>query len=583
MKKDKKSRILILSILLVMVGTSFAHGSSSKNYSMIDKQGERSFEGQILFAPLYGTTTYLMDNTETINHTWSSSHTPGADAYWLGDGTIMRTIRVGNPPEGGAGGGVQKVEWDGTIDWDFRYNTNGDLSHHDIKVLPNGNVLMIAWETKTRAEAVAAGRNPNMISGNSFMPDHVIEVQPTGPSSGTIVWAWHVWDHLIQDYDSSKENYGVVADHPELIDINYGTFFMSTDDWLHTNSIDYNPQFNQILLSAHNFNEVWVIDHSTTTEEAASHSGGNSGKGGDLLYRWGNPQAYRRGTSIDQKLFGQHGTSWIKPGYPGAGDILIFNNGLNRPGGQYSSIDEIAPPVDANGSYYLAPGSAYGPEDITWTYTASPPTSFYDYYCSGADRLKDGDTLICDGVAGRFFEVTPDKTIVWQWTNTYPSPALNDVFKIDYIPPPEPPQPNNPDLDCRGNISWTDIKPGDTVQGTFQVENIGSPNSTLNWTIDTYPSWGTWSFTPKSGENLTPEAGPLTVQVSVITPDQQNTKFEGFIRVINKDNPNDFNLIPISLTTPLSDVMPQSIRRQFLSAQQSCYLGPLFHVLKEVT
>ncbi len=143
---------------------------------------------------------------------------------WLGDGTILRTIRVGvGPGGGGAGGGVQKVEWDGTVVWDFRYNTNGDLSHHDVKSLPNGNVLLIAWETKTRTEAIAAGRNPNYVSSNGFMPDHIIEVQPTGPTSGTIVWEWHVWDHLIQDYDSSKANYGVVGDHPELVDINYVT------------------------------------------------------------------------------------------------------------------------------------------------------------------------------------------------------------------------------------------------------------------------------------------------------------------------------------------------------------------------
>ncbi|HVQ00874.1 MAG TPA: aryl-sulfate sulfotransferase, partial [Candidatus Thermoplasmatota archaeon] len=439
MKHDEKFRAFILLISFLLIGTSFAPVLLSKDLSSTNEQRGRAINGQILFSPLYGTTTYLIDSTGAVNHTWSSSHTPGADAYWLGDGTIMRTIRVGSPPEGGAGGGVQKVEWDGTIDWDFRYNSNGDLSHHDIKVLPNGNVLMIAWETKTRAEAVAAGRNPNTITGNTFMPDHVIEVQPTGPSSGNIVWAWHVWDHLIQDYNASKQNYGVVGDHPELVDINFGTFFMSNNDWLHTNSIDYNESFDQIILSVHNFNEVWVIDHSTTTQEAAGHTGGTYGHGGDLLYRWGNPQAYDRGTSSDQMLFGQHGTSWIKSGCPGAGHILIFNNGLNRPGGQYSSVDEIVPPINADGSYNLESGSAYGPENLTWSYAATPPTSFYDYYCSGADRLKDGDTLICDGAAGRFFEVTQDKTLVWQWTNPYPSPSFNDVFKIDYLPPAQQP------------------------------------------------------------------------------------------------------------------------------------------------
>jgi hypothetical protein len=561
MKHSKKYYIVVFLLLSIMLGTSVSQVSSSKNLSLMNERGGRTISGQILFPPLYGTSTYLIDNTGNVNHTWTSSYTPGAAVYWLGNGTILRTIRVGFSSEGGAGGGVQKVTWDGTITWDYRYNTNGHLSHHDIKVLPNGNVIMIAWETKTRNEAIAAGRDPNHINGNTFLVDHIIEVKPTGPTSGDIVWEWHVWDHLIQDYDSSKANYGVVGDHPELVDINYGTFFMSTDDWLHVNSIDYNPQFDQIVLSAHNFNEIWVIDHSTTTEEAASHSGGNSGKGGDLLYRWGNPQAYRAGTSTDDKLFGQHDTTWIKPGLPGAGHILIFNNGVGRPGGQYSSVDEIAPPVDDQGNYYLEPGSAYGPENLTWRYTANPPSNFYAYYISGAERLKDGDTLICDGASGKFFEVTPDGTTVWQWTNPYPYPYMNDVFKIVYIPPPEPPQPpqnTTPDLNCQGNMSWANIKPGETVHGTFEVENIGDPNSTLNWTIDSYPKWGTWSFTPMSGTNLTPEQGMLTVQVYVTAPDQTNTQFQGYIRVVNTENSSDFNLIPIYLTTSLPVPQPQT-------------------------
>ena len=567
MKHHQGNHVIVFLTLLLMLTTSLSTVSSTST-SPMQQQGGRTIDGQILFSPLYGETTYLIENTGSINHTWPSSYTPGAATYWLGNGTILRTIRVGFSSHGGAGGGVQIMTWSGTVTWDFRYNTNGYLTHHDIKMLPNGDVIIIAWETKTKNQAIAAGRDPDNIPANTFMPDHVIEVQPTGPTSGDIVWEWHAWDHLIQDFDASKDNYGVVEDHPELIDINYGEFFMGDDDWLHTNSIDYNPQFDQIVLSVHNFNEIWVIDHSTTTEEAAGHTGGNSGKGGDLLYRWGNPDAYRAGTSSDQKLFGQHDTSWIKPGFPGAGHIIIFNNGIGRPGGQYSSIDEIAPPVDADGNYYLEPGSAYGPESLNWTYRANPPTSFYAYYISGAERLKDGDTLICDGVSGKFFEVTPDGTTVWQWINNYPYPSMNDVFKIVYIPPSEPPTqpPQNitPDLDCQGSMNWTDIKPGGTIHGSFQVENIGDPNSTLNWTVDTYPDWGTWSFTPQSGRNLTPEEGTISVQVYVTTPDQGNQEFQGYIRVINIDNTSDFNLIPVSLHTSLAALELQGQTRLVL-------------------
>jgi len=498
---------------------------------------------------MWGTTTYLIDNTGAANHTWSSNFFPGVAVLWLGDGTILRTIRVGvGPGTGGAGGGVQKVQWDGSVVWDYRYNTDGNLSHHDMKVLPNGNVLMIAWETKAYAEAVQAGRNPSHVPVSGFLSDHIIEVKPTGPTSGEIVWEWHVWDHLIQDYNSSKDNYGVVGDHPELIDVNYGMSFMTIADWLHTNSIDYNPEFDQILLSVHNFNEIWVIDHSTTTAEAAGHTGGDSGRGGDLLYRWGNPEAYRAGTASDQIFYGQHDASWIKPGYPGEGDILVFNNGVNRPGGSYSSVDEITPPVGDNGQYSYEPGSAYGPAEETWTYTAAPPTSFYANQISGAERLKEGDTLICDGTAGRFFEVTSEGTTVWDYTNPYPTPTTNGVFKIVYVSPEEQTGPN---LDCSGSLSWTRIQPGATVTGGFQVRNIGGNGTLLNWTINTSSiPWGTWSYTPQSGENLTPEDGPLTVQVSVVVPNETHADFEGYLRVENQQDPNDFDIIPVTLTTP---------------------------------
>jgi len=559
MRNTSLHRIIILTVTVVCFDVIFT--SLSVAHEM------PSMNGQILFAPMDSQTTYLIDSSGNVVHSWSSNYFPGEVVRWLGDDTILRTIKVGMSGSGGAGGGVQKMLWDGTVTWEYRYNTNGYLSHHDIFPLPNGNVLMIAWETKTRTEAIEVGRNPDTISGITFMPDHVIEVKPTGPTSGDIVWEWHVWDHLIQDYDSSKENYGVVADHPELIDINYGVIDPFLSDWLHTNSIDYNEQFDQILLSVHNFNEVWVIDHSTTLAEAAGHTGGHSGKGGDLLYRWGNPQAYRAGGASDDKFFGQHDATWIKAGCPGEGDILVFNNGLNRPAGMYSSVDEIVPPVDANGSYYLAPGSAYGPEDFTWSYAANPPTSFYSGLFSGAQRLSDGNTLICNGEAGRFFEVTPDGTTVWEYTNLLPNPAMNNVFKIVYLPPEEPPE--GPNVDCSGSLSWSNVRPGQKVNGSFQVQNIGLSHSMLNWTVD--PSsldWGTWSCIPTSGENLTPEDGSITVNVSVIAPNEKNSLFEGFLRVQNKNDPNDFEDIPVHLKTPYinADSFPflQHLFSQFL-------------------
>jgi hypothetical protein len=550
MKYYKKSQMGILFISLLFFGTCITPLSSSHVTQGVHiNESPSVLTGQILFAPMYSFTTYLIDYSGAKNHSWDSTFFPGEAVCWLGNGTILRTIKTGEFGMGGSGGGLQKVLWDGTIAWDFRYDSNGYLSHHDIAVLPNGNVLMLAWETKTSEDAIDSGRDPTTIVGDSMMPSHIIEVHQTGPTSGDIVWIWHTWDHLIQDFDPSKENYGVVDQHPELIDINYGGDLVKSD-WLHINSIDYNEAFDQILLSVRNFNEIWVIDHSTTTEQAAGHTGGHSGKGGDLLYRWGNPEAYQRGNKTDQKLFGQHDASWIAESCPGAGNILIFNNGVERPDGTYSTVDEITPPVDSQGIYSLEHGAAYEPENLQWSYMGNPPSSFYSNGISGAERLKDGDTLICNGVEGNFFEVTPDGTTVWEYLNPYPGPLANQVFKIVYIPPEEPSE-EEPNLDCNGSLSWSSIQPGQTVEGTFQVQNIGEAGSLLNWGINASSiSWGTWSFTPQSGENLTPESGLITVQVSVVAPNETNAEFTGYLRVENKDNPQDFDVIPVSLQTP---------------------------------
>ena len=300
--------------------------------------------------------------------------------------------------------------------------------------------MIIAWELKSRAEALAAGRAPSRVTAQGLWPDTIVEAQPTGPTTGAVVWEWHAWDHLIQDADATKANYGPVAGHPELIDLNF--FVGSNADWNHLNSVDYNAAFDQILLSSHAFSEIWVIDHSTTTQQAAGHTGGASGRGGDLLYRWGNPQAYRAGVASDRKLFLQHDAQWTQPGAPGDVAITIFNNGQGRPGGNYSSVEELRPPVDANGAYTFVPGAPFGPPGPVWTYAAPNPPDFYSMNIGGAQRLANGNTLICDGTHGTFFEVTSAGETVWKYVNPVvasgpldqgdpiPAGSGNQVFKV---------------------------------------------------------------------------------------------------------------------------------------------------------
>ncbi|MEE9440636.1 MAG: hypothetical protein V3V27_01765, partial [Candidatus Thermoplasmatota archaeon] len=121
-------------------------------------------------------------------------------------------------------------------------------------------------------------------------------------------------------------------------------------------------------------------------------------------------------------------------------------------------------------------------------------------------------------------------------------------------------QPEVPDLDCDGSLSWTEVTPEETVTGTFTVENIGDPLSLLDWEIESYPDWGTFTFDPDGGLDLTPEAGAVTVTVDVVAPEDPETEFEGEIVLVNSEDPDDICVIDVVLATPVSQ---QSLIFQF--------------------
>lgn len=372
-----------------------------------------AFSGYTLFAPMPYHDAYLINNEGRLVHSWPGTVRPSLGAYLCEDGKLLRTCNTNNLTfrAGGTGGRVELVDWDGGVAWTYDYSTDLHCQHHDATRLPSGNVLMIAWEWKTRQQAMAAGRNPQHLLQNSLWPDHLIEVDP---ATDSIVWEWHVWDHLVQAYDSAKPNYGVVRDHPELIDLNYvGDNPGGASDWNHSNSVTYNARLDQVMISVRAFSEIWVIDHSTTTGEARGHSGGRYGRGGDLLYRWGNPEVYGRGSTGGQALFGQHDCRWIEDSLPGGGHILVFNNGLGRTAPAYTTVDELDPPTDSNGFYAIGQDSTYGPDGMVWTYRGD----FYASIIGGCQRQPNGNTLVCQGTTGRFFEVTADTQLVWEYVS----------------------------------------------------------------------------------------------------------------------------------------------------------------------
>ena len=449
--------------------------------------------GYTLFSPIPSNTTYLIDHEGRELHQWSSpgEHRPALSAYLLPDGDLLRTANiaqtaVGNFSGGGTGGKVERIAWDGTLEWSWEYSSTLHISHHDIEPMPNGNLLMIAWEERSEEEALQAGRNPAIASDspggeNNVWPDHIIEVKPVGSDDAEIVWRWYAWDHLIQDFDETKDNYGVVADHPELLNINYvGATGNQAGraDWMHCNGLDYNSALDQIALSCRGMNEVYIIDHSTTTEEAAGHTGGNAGKGGDILYRWGNPQVYHKGLSSDQQFFAQHDVQWIEAGHPDEGGLIVFNNGVGRYPA-YSSVDIIHPPKD-NGTYVLEANGTFGPNLPSWTWDQGE--AMYSGAISGAQALANGNILVTHGTQGTLYEVNRAGDVVWEYIGPVghggsyvqgqPLPegnragtTANAIFKATHYPIDHPAFTNRTLLGMEYIEHWNDSCPEEEAWG----------------------------------------------------------------------------------------------------------------------
>lgn len=418
------------------------------------KLSAQPLEGFTLFTPSpptpFATTyTYLIDNNSTILNQWSHPSRCASIPYLMPDSTLFYPCLAPNSffEVAAAGGRILKYTWEGDVLWDFTWSSMDFIQHHDIEPLPNGNILILSNERKTMQDAIDRGRIE--INGEIW-PDMIVEIQPNGINGGTVIWEWHFWDHLIQDSDSLKLNYGNVRNNPGKLDINVaeiqgvGPTGQYSGDWMHANSVHYNETLDQIIISCRRTNEFYIIDHSATTEEAESNQGGNSGVGGDFLYRWGNPQNYGRGDSTNQITIAQHSVNWIPNGFPGEGNILIFNNGLAQLMSSHdikSSVIEITPPL-INNEYFINENQAFGPNIFEWFYNGDDEFEFLSVIQGGAFRLSNGNTLITSSGTPTIFEVSPLGNIEWSinlgasgvaraqkydlsYFNTYPPEDLN--------------------------------------------------------------------------------------------------------------------------------------------------------------
>ncbi|WP_224491633.1 aryl-sulfate sulfotransferase [Robertkochia flava] len=373
---------------------------TDETYGVLVNAKSKRQDGYVLVNDPGNNRVYIMDKDNgTAAVEWELPFHLGNDAKLLENGSLLVSMRAPSPAFnfGGFGGKIALIDANKSQVWNIDLASEELIAHHDVVPLPNGNVLTMLWEKTGSDLAATLGYTGQQ---QAVYTESLVEIDP---GSGEVVWKWDSRDHLVQDTDPELPYYGAVAEAPGKIDINYRDEVVTTNldngDLMHANAVVYDAANDLIYMSVNYFSEVWVIDHSTTSQEAAAALGGNMGKGGDLVYRFGNPEAYDNPQG-DRLFFNNHSPRFV----PGTDHMLVFVNG-NQNGGP-SVVYELDLPNDLA----LQPGTDNEPA-VVWEF--SHP-DMYSPKVSGAQRLPNGNTLIAIGTYG-YWEVTPDKEVVWQF------------------------------------------------------------------------------------------------------------------------------------------------------------------------
>ena len=337
------------------MGWSKHHPNGLIHYSPRD-----SYRGYTLFSNLGGHQTNLVDMEGRVCHTWRSDE--GINySYLLPNGHLL--LRTGPAsqevsfldrperdllPRGGrtASGAILELDWDSNVVWAYR----DPLLHHDFERLPNGNTLVLVWESlpEELASKVIGGFSAGTTEGK-MLGDVVREVTP----DGNTVNEWRSWEHLSLEEDTICPLEGRL-------------------EWTHQNSLNVTKD-GDLLVSFRQTSTVGIVDRST----------------GEFRWKWGPGEVSH-----------QHNPTYLDNGH-----ILLFDNGPHRQGMSLSRVIEVDP----------------SDNQVVWEYKGDPPISFFSYHISGAERLPNGNTLICEGAPGRIFEVTPTSDIVWEYINPFVS------------------------------------------------------------------------------------------------------------------------------------------------------------------
>lgn len=402
--------LFVLYILLhVIIGAN-----AQNTVGTILLEEEKVDKGYTLFSPVGSLETFLINNNGEIVNKWSSDYRPGLDVELSSSGKLYRTCRleVEGYNHAGKGGRIEIRSWNDSLEWYTELCFPDSCLHHDITLLPNGNILALVATKKELPEIIEAGKDTTDMRMKVVWTESIIEIKPLENNKSEIVWIWNAWDHLIQDRFPSVNNYNPDKNNPKKYDINFFPATSTAGDVFHMNSIDYNVENDMILLSVKNINEIWVIDHSTTLEEAQTASGGKQKSGGDIIYRWGNPSAYGQDGAV--QIDNQHDACWVYHNGKWTGEISIFNNNVKE---KESCFLVIKPQLNRKRNSFLKDKNGqFLSAEIALNFC--PEGIFGGRQCS-FQVLSSGNYLFGYSAKGEIIEYNSKGEIVWRYVNPY--------------------------------------------------------------------------------------------------------------------------------------------------------------------
>lgn len=394
----------------------------------------------------------LIDMLGRVIHKWPISGAPGV---MLSSGSLLGSKRSRGavdpnvpsdlpppPPRPVSGGGRRgpppnplaqetvefvQVAWDGTEEWSFSGWDDGGTGtmmsrqHHDCQREGNpvGYYVPGTDHFNEGKTLILAHKNVSVpgISDLGLVDDVVYEVAWDGTLTG---FSWLCSDHFDQiGFDESAKQVLRTGPHADAPPAGF--------DWVHLNSVSLlgkNRWYDQenderfhpdnLMICARTANFVAIVSRAT----------------GDIVWKVGPD--FVRGTPEHRlgQFVGQHHAHVIPMGLPGAGNVLVFDNGGQSGFGgpsrfprytrDYSRVVEFDPLTF----------------QIVWEYRAvGDDGQFFSHFISSAQRLPNGNTLIDEGARGRIFEVTPEKETVWQFLASANAAGRNEAYRAFRIPP----------------------------------------------------------------------------------------------------------------------------------------------------